>query len=157
MNHTERNCTRVAEDDKEQGYGWGLEMKASPRKGFYKHKEEVENLKLKKTLFVTKPNSPLIEDIETHEQPSTGKEISMAAGLELNVEKGSGGAGTSNNDVDVRNLDSTHAYGGTHFDGNTQHLLGESSNAENKGEVCVVGSDVKVDDAQGENVLGCVI
>lgn len=91
MNHTERNCTRVAEDDKEQGYGWGLEMKASPRKGFYKHKEEVENLKLKKTLFITKPNSPLIENIETHEQPSIGKEISMAVDLELNVEKGSGG------------------------------------------------------------------
>ncbi|CAO2822944.1 unnamed protein product [Amaranthus hypochondriacus] len=55
MNYTEKNCTVVDEEDKERGYNWGLDIKASPRKGYHKHNEEVEVLKVRKNLFVAKP------------------------------------------------------------------------------------------------------
>lgn len=55
MTHTEKNCTIVDEEDKEKGYGWGLDIKASPSKGLHKQNEEIEALKEKKSLFVSKP------------------------------------------------------------------------------------------------------
>ncbi|CAO2822706.1 unnamed protein product [Amaranthus hypochondriacus] len=55
MNHTEKNYTVVDEEDKERGYNWGLDIKASPRKGYHKINEEIERLKVRKNLFVSKP------------------------------------------------------------------------------------------------------
>lgn len=57
LTHTEKNCTMVDEEDKEKGYGWGLDIKASPRKGLHKHTEEIEALKVRKNLFVSKPTT----------------------------------------------------------------------------------------------------
>lgn len=36
MDHIEKDCSHVAEEDKEKGYGWGMNIRASPRKGFSK-------------------------------------------------------------------------------------------------------------------------
>ena len=33
MSHTEKDCTNVLEDDKESGYKWGMDIRASPRNG----------------------------------------------------------------------------------------------------------------------------
>lgn len=55
MDHTEKNCTVVDEEDRERGYDWGLDIKASPRKGLHKNNEELEGLKVRKNLFVAKP------------------------------------------------------------------------------------------------------
>lgn len=58
LSHTEKDCSNVADEDKESGYGWGMDIRASPRKGLSKNKEEIDALKLKKSLFVTKPSPP---------------------------------------------------------------------------------------------------
>ncbi|CAO2835426.1 unnamed protein product [Amaranthus hypochondriacus] len=71
MTHTEKNCTWVAEEEKERAYGWGLELKASARKGLHKQQEELENLKLKKTLFVSKPKAPTIEHAQCSMKSAT--------------------------------------------------------------------------------------
>lgn len=55
LNHTEKDYSYVSEEDKEKGHGWGMDIRASPRKGVGKYKEEVSGMKLRKTLFVTKP------------------------------------------------------------------------------------------------------
>lgn len=68
MIHTEKDCVNVSDEDKETGYGWGMDFKDSPRKGFNKNKEEVEALKFKKKLFVTKPS--LVTD-STHSKESS--------------------------------------------------------------------------------------
>lgn len=57
MSHTEKDCLYVNVDDKEKVYGWGLDIRASPRKGFGKFKEEVNALKAKKSLFCVKPKT----------------------------------------------------------------------------------------------------
>ena len=60
MCHTEKHCSNVEDEDKEAGYGWGMDIIASPCKGFNKNKEEVKALKLKKRLFVPNRNRYLI-------------------------------------------------------------------------------------------------
>lgn len=55
LSHTDRDCLVTNDDDKEKGCAWGLDIKALPRRGHNKNKEEVELLKLKKQLFVPKP------------------------------------------------------------------------------------------------------
>lgn len=40
MSHTEKDCTNVTEEDKEVGYTWGMDIRASPRRGLNKHREE---------------------------------------------------------------------------------------------------------------------
>ena len=57
MSHTEKDCSIVADNDKELVYGWGMDLRASPRKGLSKNKEEIDALKLNKNLFVLKPMS----------------------------------------------------------------------------------------------------
>lgn len=57
MSHTEKDCTVVSEEDRETGQGWGMDIRASPRKGFGKNREEIETLKLRKCLFVPKPQN----------------------------------------------------------------------------------------------------
>lgn len=47
---------------KKRRNGRGMDIKALPRKGFSKNKEEVSGLKLRKNLFVTKPP---VEDTRT--------------------------------------------------------------------------------------------
>ncbi|CAO2837715.1 unnamed protein product [Amaranthus hypochondriacus] len=47
----------MTDEDKEAEYGWGMDIRASLRKGFNRLKEEVDSLKLKKCLFVPKPKS----------------------------------------------------------------------------------------------------
>lgn len=73
MCHMEKDCASVSDEDKEKGYGWGMDIRASPRKGFSRLKEEVDSLKTKKCLFVPKPKyvpspckalSPLMEPNE---------------------------------------------------------------------------------------------
>lgn len=54
LNHTEKDCPYVSEEEKEKGYDWGMDIRAFPTKGFSKYKEEVSGLKLRKNLFVTK-------------------------------------------------------------------------------------------------------
>lgn len=54
MSHTEKDCSYVNEEEKEKGSGWGMYIRASPRKGVGKFNEEVSNLKLKKALFCVK-------------------------------------------------------------------------------------------------------
>ena len=55
MSRTDRDCNIVNEEDIEKGCSWGLDIKTSLRRGFIKNKEEVDNLKLKRNIFVTKP------------------------------------------------------------------------------------------------------
>ena len=55
MCHTEKDCSHVSDEETEVGYGWGLNIKASPRKGLSKNNEEVNALRLKKSVFVVKP------------------------------------------------------------------------------------------------------
>ena len=43
------------EEEKEKGYGWGMDIRASPRKGYTKNREEIYSLKTKKCLLVVKP------------------------------------------------------------------------------------------------------
>lgn len=64
ISHTEKDCANVSDEDKEAGYGWSMDIKASLHKGFNKNKEEIEALKLKKKLFVPKPK--LLFDSPTH-------------------------------------------------------------------------------------------
>src|SRR5688572_7578100 len=40
MSHTEKDCTHVSEEDKDAGYSWGMNIRASPRKGLNKIREE---------------------------------------------------------------------------------------------------------------------
>lgn len=55
MGHSERDCAAVAEEDKKKGPGWGLFLRASPRKGRGKELEELATLSAgRKALFVTK-------------------------------------------------------------------------------------------------------
>ena len=61
MNHTEKNCTVVDEKEKERGYGWGLDIKASPRKEYNKNKEEIEALRVRRNLFVPKPKANIVD------------------------------------------------------------------------------------------------
>ncbi|CAO2815949.1 unnamed protein product [Amaranthus hypochondriacus] len=58
LSHTEKDCSNVMDEDKEAGYRWGLDIRASPRKGLSKNKEEVDAIKMKRILFVTKPKLP---------------------------------------------------------------------------------------------------
>ena len=55
LSHTEKDCSQVPDEDKDLGYGWGMNISASPHKGLSKLTEEVNALKLKKNLFVPKP------------------------------------------------------------------------------------------------------
>lgn len=55
MNHTEKDCSYVNDEEKEKGNGWGMFIRASPRKGLTKHNDEVSGLKSNKALFCTKP------------------------------------------------------------------------------------------------------
>lgn len=57
MNHTEKDCPYVNEEEKEKGNGWGMNIRASPRKGYNKLDEEMNVLKMKKSLYCTKPNN----------------------------------------------------------------------------------------------------
>ncbi|CAO2823526.1 unnamed protein product [Amaranthus hypochondriacus] len=54
ISHTEKDCSSVSEDDKEEEYGWGMDIRASSRKGVNKLKEEEKALKMKKCLFTPK-------------------------------------------------------------------------------------------------------
>lgn len=58
--HSEKDCSAVTEDVQPEGYGWGLNIKASPRKGLSKNNEEVQALKSRKCFFVTKPKEAAI-------------------------------------------------------------------------------------------------
>lgn len=62
LSHTEKDCTNVTEEEKDVGYGWGLNIRASPLKGLSKNVEEVNALKSRKSLFVVKPKEK--ENIE---------------------------------------------------------------------------------------------
>lgn len=56
LNHTDRDYTNVSEEDRDGGSKWTLELKASPRRGLNKQREEVMALKARKQIsFVTKP------------------------------------------------------------------------------------------------------
>ena len=57
MNHTDKDCSYVVDEDEGIEYGWGLDLRTSPCKGFSKYKEEIDALKLRKCLFVFKPTS----------------------------------------------------------------------------------------------------
>lgn len=80
MSHTEKDCSTVSDEEKEAGYGWGMSIRASPRKGLSKHREEETAIKARKNLFVPKPQSsgasrligegngnkkPMLQDTET--------------------------------------------------------------------------------------------
>lgn len=70
MSHTEKDCANVTDEDREVGYGWGMDVRASPRKGFNRNKEEIDALKLKKNLFVSKPKKLHLDPIATAPSPS---------------------------------------------------------------------------------------
>ncbi|CAO2815901.1 unnamed protein product [Amaranthus hypochondriacus] len=56
MSHMGRDCNYVPdEEEKEAVYKWGLEIRASTRKGLSKLKEEEELVKSRECLFVPKP------------------------------------------------------------------------------------------------------
>ena len=55
MSHVEKDCLIFNDEDKEHGIGWGLTIRASPRRGITKIREEITALKLKPRLFVVKP------------------------------------------------------------------------------------------------------
>ena len=56
MSHTDRGCRQDTEKEKDNGNKWGLDIKASPRKGLSKSKE-VEALKGRGgRLFTPKPD-----------------------------------------------------------------------------------------------------
>ena len=58
LGHSEKDCNHVSEDLIEKGYGWGLWIKASPRKGRKREKEEVQEVcATRKNLFVCKTPS----------------------------------------------------------------------------------------------------
>lgn len=57
MNHTEKDCSYINEEEKEKGNGWGMNIRASPRKGYNKLNEEMNELRLKNSLFCTKPKT----------------------------------------------------------------------------------------------------
>lgn len=73
LSHTGKDCSNVADEDKEVGYGWGMDMRASPRKGLSKNKEEIDALKLKKSLFVSKPILPPVISLKEKQTPSEGR------------------------------------------------------------------------------------
>ena len=52
MSHIEKDCSKVFDED---GYGWGMDIWASPRKGHNKNREEEFALKARKSLFLLKP------------------------------------------------------------------------------------------------------
>lgn len=55
MGHSERDCLVVTEEDKQEGLGWSLGLKATPRKGRSKEIEEEKKFKVNKKLqFVAK-------------------------------------------------------------------------------------------------------
>lgn len=57
MIHTERDYRQVTDQERDNVNKWGLGIKASPRKGLRKNKEEVEALKGRgNRLFTPKPN-----------------------------------------------------------------------------------------------------
>lgn len=78
--HSEKDCSIVSEEVKDKGYGWGLNIKASPRKGLSKNNEEVQALKSRKCLFVTKPKAVVGRCVEA----DTSKH--MEAGALKNVD-----------------------------------------------------------------------
>lgn len=64
MGHSERDCDVVSEDEKKKGLGWGMFLRASPRKGRGKEMEEMESVvACRKTLFVTKKEDPSKESM----------------------------------------------------------------------------------------------
>lgn len=53
LGHSEKDCSHVSEEHVEKGYGWGLWIKASPRKGRKREKDEVQEVcATRKNLFV---------------------------------------------------------------------------------------------------------
>lgn len=55
LGHSERDCSSVPDEERTKGFKWGLNLRASPRKGRSQQLEEVEALKaVKKVLFVPK-------------------------------------------------------------------------------------------------------
>ncbi|XP_021729928.1 uncharacterized protein LOC110696910 [Chenopodium quinoa] len=57
MGHAERDCHNVEEEKKQEQLGWGMNLKATLRKGLLKELEELENLKANMKLsFTPKPH-----------------------------------------------------------------------------------------------------
>ena len=54
LDHTKKDCSYVTEEEKEKGYGWGMDIRAFLR-CLSKNKEEIDALKVRKNLFITKP------------------------------------------------------------------------------------------------------
>ncbi|XP_010690516.1 uncharacterized protein LOC104904037 [Beta vulgaris subsp. vulgaris] len=82
MGHSEKDCPIAGVDEQEVSMGWGLWLKASPRKGRQKMVEEVERIKAsRKALFVTRPCKT-----DTEKRPDSEGERSSAAGLVGSVE-----------------------------------------------------------------------
>lgn len=57
MSHVDKDCPDVADEDKESGFKWGMDIRASPRMGLNRHKEEEEMFRSRPCLFVLKPSS----------------------------------------------------------------------------------------------------
>ncbi|XP_021759597.1 uncharacterized protein LOC110724484 [Chenopodium quinoa] len=58
MGHSERDCLNLPEEEQNQGLGWNLRLRATPRKGRHKLMEEVEEVKAcRKILFISKPEA----------------------------------------------------------------------------------------------------
>ncbi|XP_021731496.1 uncharacterized protein LOC110698385 [Chenopodium quinoa] len=62
IGHSEKDCVNVPDEEKLQKLGWGLFLRASPRKGISKKvEEETIILASKKQLFITKDNDPSLK------------------------------------------------------------------------------------------------
>lgn len=83
IDHTDRDCIWVAEEDRDKGCGWSLDLKASPRRGLSKARDELAYLKTKKKLFTFKP------------KPQNHEKITSSIG----VTKGPGTEGINNADM----------------------------------------------------------
>ena len=58
MGHSEKECNYVAEDQMDKGLGWGVWIKASPRRGRTREKEELKAMGAsRRSLFVCKKQS----------------------------------------------------------------------------------------------------
>lgn len=86
--HTEKDCTFVAEEKKEEGYGWGMNIRASPRKGLSKNVEEINALRAKKSLFVSKPLEKTVSD---HKEKDKFSGEGISADNDMNSEQATNG------------------------------------------------------------------
>lgn len=126
MNHTDKNCTRVLEEDKEKGYGWGLEIKASPRKGLTKQQEEMENIRTKRTLFITKPTE-ILNNAHSYKAETISR--GHVEGISLN-----GKAGYQNVVAVEENIGSVE-------EGVQNEMLEMGGDKNNKAVICTVGTE----------------